>query len=344
MTPAFRPLAPFALVAALSLGCGDDSDSPAAMSGDGAAGSTGSADSSTSSEGTGGSADDGGIGSGGRADASTTASSDAGGNTGGGSDASTGANDAGSNVGELPRFSFFVTSLESIVKLAQSSDGFGGDLRYGETGDGAGLRGADKICAAIAEASMPGAGAKQWRAFLSASTGGANGGALHARDRIGSGPWYDRQARLVASGLDDLLGGIRPTQADTAIRNDLPNETGTPNHNPGTGTVDNHDTLTGSDGNGRYVSGANTCSDWTSVANTSSGGGGGGGGGGSGPAVGHSWPRNGDTSSAGNGHWVVAHRAGGCAKGINVAGQTNSGTTVGSGGGYGGFYCFALMP
>jgi len=40
------------------------------------------------------------------------------------------------------------------------TDGFGGDLRYGETGAGAGLRGADKICATLAEASMPGAGAK----------------------------------------------------------------------------------------------------------------------------------------------------------------------------------------
>ena len=36
-------------------------------------------------------------------------------------------------------------------------------------GPGAGLRGADIICAEIAERSMPGASAKQWRAFLSAA-------------------------------------------------------------------------------------------------------------------------------------------------------------------------------
>src|SRR6185436_17897407 len=97
--------------------------------------------------------------------------------------------DAGATGGGLERFSFFVTSLASLRKLSGSQSGFGGDLRYGETGDGAGLRGADKICAAIAELSMPGASAKQWRAFLSATAGGANGSAVNAIDRIGAGPW-----------------------------------------------------------------------------------------------------------------------------------------------------------
>lgn len=54
------------------------------------------------------------------------------------------------------KFSFFVTSLQSLRELSGSRTGFGGDLRFGETGEGAGLRGADKICAAIAELSMPG--------------------------------------------------------------------------------------------------------------------------------------------------------------------------------------------
>ena len=68
---------------------------------------------------------------------------------------------------------------------------FVGNLRHGESGAGAGLRGADKICAEIAEASMPGAGKKGWRAFLSAADGGA-GKPVNAIDRIGSGPWFDR--------------------------------------------------------------------------------------------------------------------------------------------------------
>ena len=56
---------------------------------------------------------------------------------------------------------------------------------------------------------MPGAGQKQWRAFLSV-TAGPGGAAVNARDRIGSGPWYDRMGRLVASNLDGLFAGDRP--------------------------------------------------------------------------------------------------------------------------------------
>ena len=70
---------------------------------------------------------------------------------------------------ELPHFSFFVTSLESFQELSGNEFGFGGDLRFGETGPGAGLRGADKICATIAEMSMPGSSVKEWRAFPSVS-------------------------------------------------------------------------------------------------------------------------------------------------------------------------------
>jgi hypothetical protein len=250
----------------------------------------------------------------------------------------------GGNAAVGARFSFFVTSEVAIVDLSGNAEGFGGDLRYGETGDGAGLRGADKICAEIAERSMPGAGAKQWRAFLSAAAGGANGGPVHARDRIGTGPWYDRMGRLVGNGLTDLLSGSRPSMANALIRDDLPNETGTPNSAPDGTPVDNHDTLTGSDANGRYVSGSNTCMDWTSSSTSTTGSGGGGGpGGGSGPSIGHSWPRG---AGGGNGsQWIAAHRAGGCGRGINTANITSDGSpTVGSGGGYGGFYCFALTP
>src|SRR5690606_18604670 len=119
----------------------------------------------------GGAAPDGGAAPGGGAAAG-------GGTTGGGSTDSgvkaaetateAGTPDAGS-AANLDKFSFFVTSLESLRKLSKSQKGFGGDLRFGETGEGAGLRGADKICSTIAEMSMPGSSAKQWRAFLSTS-------------------------------------------------------------------------------------------------------------------------------------------------------------------------------
>ncbi|HMA91851.1 MAG TPA: hypothetical protein VKP30_04150, partial [Polyangiaceae bacterium] len=109
-------------------------------------------------------------------------------NTGAGSSDSTGSSSGGSNpAASTEKFSFFVTSYKAIAELAGTEDGFGGDLRYGETGDGSGLRGADKICTEIAERSMAKNG-KTWRAFLSTSV-------VDAIDRVGEGPWYDRRGR-----------------------------------------------------------------------------------------------------------------------------------------------------
>lgn len=246
-------------------------------------------------------------------------------------------------VAELPHFSFFVTSLAALQRLSGSQDGFGGDLRFGETGPGAGLRGADAICASIAETSMPGAGAKGWRAFLSA-TADENGAQVNAIDRIGPGPWYDRYERLVANDVSELLNE-RPVNADPEIIDDLPNEDGVPNHrpDPGEGAVDNHDTLTGSNTDGELYGPNATCLDWTSAAGTGDGK----------PRVGHSWPRRGFPGGGGGGpggdmnNWISALTESGCAPGVNLV-ETGPpdprSNTVGSGGGYGGFYCFALTP
>ena len=155
--------------------------------------------------------------------------------------------DSGDYV-ELDLFSFFVTSQVAMQDLSGSEYGFGGDLRYGETGPGAGLKGADRICADIAERSMPGASVKQWRAFLSAHEG-EDGAQVDAIDRIGEGPWYDRVGRLVAPSRDDLLH-TRPANGDSEIADDLPNENGVPNSevDPGADTANerNHHMLTGS--------------------------------------------------------------------------------------------------
>jgi hypothetical protein len=337
------------LAALLSLGCGTDDDPERAMSAPDAAVSTGSGASDGGADGGSEASTSLSDGSTNGSDVSTSASDASTSGPGMTSDAGSppadaasvqDAGDAGNAAGSA-RFSFFVTSQVAIVALAKNAQGFGGDLRHGETGAGAGLRGADKICAEIAERSMAGAGAKQWRAFLSAAAGGTNDGPVHARERIGAGPWYDRMGRLVGNGLADLISGARPSMASAPIRDDLPNETGTPNSAPDGTEVDNHDTLTGSDASGRYLSGSNTCMDWTS--SSSSSGGAGGSGGGSGPGVGHSWPRG--TGGGAGSQWIAAHRAGGCGRGINTANITSDGTpTVGSGGGYGGFYCFALTP
>ena len=223
-------------------------------------------------------------------------------------------------------FSFFVTSLEGMVRLSGSPNGFGGDLRYGEAD---GLTGADKICTELAEASMPGSGAKQWRAFLSAARG-ADGNPVHAIDRIGAGPWYDRLGRVLAITKTDLLN-TRPLGADPAIIDDLPNEYGVPNHDPdGTGDVDNHHVLTGSDRNGMLYGSSATCDGWTTTASDAGR-----------PRIGFSWP-------AGNReHWISGLDEAGCGAGVNTidsGGVNPRSSIVGSGGGYGGIYCFALSP
>ena len=240
------------------------------------------------------------------------------------------------NPADLPHFSFFVTSLRALQDLSGSQLGFGGDLRFGETGPGAGIRGADKLCATIAERSMAGAGAKQWRAFLSAADDGS-GVPVHAIDRIGNGPWYDRLGRLLAPDKASLLS-IRPQGGDVTIRNDFPNEDGVPNHDPDlTGDVDNHDMLTGSNAQGRLEAADRTCLDWTANAGNEAVEGE--------PRVGHSWPR--DNSPAPPNSWISSLIESGCAPGVSLIEMgppDPRSNTVGSGGGYGGFYCFALIP
>lgn len=234
----------------------------------------------------------------------------------------------------LPEFSFFMTSLEGMRRLSGSDDGFGGDLRYGEA---TGLDGADKICAELAEHSMPGAAAKEWRAFLSVAEG-PDGEPVHAIDRVGEGPWYDRLGRTVALTTDDLLQ-VRPANADPAIANDLPNEYGVPNQtpDPAEGPVDNHHVLTGTDENGQLYEGG-TCGDWMSASADSGQ-----------PRTGFSWPRgNGGRAGSNRGqHWMTSHDEAGCTPGIQleqIGGAPAGATSVGAGGGYGAIYCFALTP
>jgi hypothetical protein len=257
-----------------------------------------------------------------------------------GPDASTVDAAVDADVSMLPKFSFFVTSLAALQELSGNPQGFGGDLRFGETGPAAGLRGADKLCATIAERSLPGAAAKQWRAFLSAADDG-NGAVVNAIDRIGAGPWYDRLGRLLAPDKASLMF-IRPQNGDATIKNDFPNEDGVPNHRPDATMpqVDNHDMLTGTNLQGRLetVQGANlrTCLDWTAATGNKTLEGS--------PRVGHSWPR-GETGQINS--WMSSLVESGCRAGINLleTGPPNpADNTVGSGGGYGGFFCFALVP
>ncbi len=287
-------------------------------SGGSTVGSGGAAVGSGGSTGTGGASTGGRSGTGGAGTGGAAGRAGTGGAAGRAGTGGAGTGGSGAGGASTTRFSFFVTSLEAIRSLSGSQDGFGGDLRYGEA---TGLAGADKICTTVAGMSMPGNG-KTWRAFLSAY----GPPAVNAINRIGEGPWYDRMGRLLAM-TKTALAMQRPTGGDALIAADLPNESGIPNHQG----VDNHDTLTGSNTTG-MLNGANagaTCNDWTSAVGTTGK-----------PMCGHSWP------AASGMSWMQAHAAGGCAPGVNLVqtGGPGSMVTVGAGGGYGGFYCFALTP
>lgn len=74
------------------------------------------------------------------------------------------------------------------------------------TGKGAnlgGLEGADRHCQSLAEAA--GAGKRTWRAYLSTQAAALNDpNAVHARDRIGTGPWFNAKGVLIAKDVEDL--------------------------------------------------------------------------------------------------------------------------------------------
>jgi hypothetical protein len=252
-----------------------------------------------------------------------TGNVDAGGT--GGATADAGAGGAGGGGGDS-KFSFFVVSMKALQILSGKTEGFGGDLRFGKAD---GLSGADEICKRAAEMGLPGAGQKNWHAYLSAA--GTGGQAVNARDRIGKGPWYDRKDRLLALNLTDLFSGDRP-KGDAQLVNDITNERGEPNHYVGANgfnpsqPFDTHDTLTGSTAQGML--GGFTCDDWTSTTAVGR------------PMIGHSWPR-----SATNGRqWSADHAVPGCTAGLDrTLGGTGSGSCVGCSGGYGGFYCFVAQ-
>ncbi|AXI47654.1 hypothetical protein C1J03_17565 [Sulfitobacter sp. SK012] len=168
--------------------------------------------------------------------------------------------------------SFFVTSIGS---------GNGGDL--------GGLAGADAHCATLAEAA--GSSGKSWTAYLSTQEDGKRG--TSARDRIGSGPWYNAAGVLIASNLDELHLSpniTKSTGLDEAGnlvngRGDKPNR---------------HDLLTGTmmDGTAYFpnVEEDRTCSNWTSSGEGSA-------------TVGHH-----DRHGGGNTSWNAAHNSRGCSQ------------------------------
>ena len=128
----------------------------------------------------------------------------------------------------------------SVNVLAQANapmSFFVTSVGLGDGGNLGGLAGADAHCQALATAA--GAGDKTWRAYL--STSGEQ--AMHARDRIGTGPWHNAQGVQVAQDVTQLHEGNQ-INASTALT-----EKGQSVHSS------THDMLTGSDEQGRAFAG-----------------------------------------------------------------------------------------
>ena len=135
--------------------------------------------------------------------------------------------------------SFFVTSVTST------------------TGNLGGLEGADATCQRLAAAA--GQGDRSWRAYLSVeSDAGNRNQAIDARDRIGTGPWYNANGVLVANNVAEL----HARSGDAAIFID---ERGQRINGQWTGSPSpvEHDIMTGSNADGTLMAGF-TCADWTS--------------------------------------------------------------------------------
>ena len=188
------------------------------------------------------------------------------------------------------RMSFFITS---------AGPGNGADL--------GGLRGADQHCEDLAYA--VGAGDLTWRAYLSAVAMGGEA-AVNARDRIGSGPWYNHAGVMIAASVGELHSDDANLTKETILteqgsmvngRGDSPNQ---------------HDILTGSnlDGTVNTDEGHDACANWTSSGEGSA-------------RVGHHDRQGGGQNPT---SWNSAHGSRGCSQ------ENLQGT-----GGNGYFYCFA---
>ncbi len=185
--------------------------------------------------------------------------------------------------------SFFITS---------AGPGNGADL--------GGQAGADLHCQALAEA--VGVGSDEWRAYLS-TIATETEPAVNARERIGSGPWYNVKGVKIAENVDDLHSDNANLTKETILteNGDLVNGRGdSPNM---------HDILTGSQLDGTAYTGEDygNCDNWTSSGEGSA-------------RVGHHDRTGGGQNPT---SWNSAHGSRGCSQ------ENLQGT-----GGNGLFYCF----
>ena len=129
----------------------------------------------------------------------------------------------------------------------------------GKGADLGGIAGADAHCQMLAQS--VGAGGKTWHAYLSSNTDLTKPEAtVHARDRIGKGPWANFKGETIATSVDDLHGAGNKISIDTGLT-----ERG--QKVPGVGYTNvQHDIMTGSMPDGRAFPGNMnmTCAGYTS--------------------------------------------------------------------------------
>ena len=213
----------------------------------------------------------------------------------------------------------------------------------GDGGNLGGLAGADAHCQALA--TRVGAGGKTWRAYLSTQARPGQP-AVNARDRIGTGPWYNFDGVMIArdnahlhgdtlelarlgnnlhkrSGLTEK-GQIVPGLNDYQVPRDSDWE-----FSKTTPYTNRHEMLTGSQLDGRaYPPGIDyTCNNWTSSADPAPGGPQNLAGGPNRPNAQIGFP---DRNGGNNGSWNSSHGTNGCSQ-----------TALNRTHGVGMFYCFA---
>ena len=180
----------------------------------------------------------------------------------------------------------------------------------GRGADLGGVEGADRHCQSLAAAA--GAGGRTWRAYLSTQGSAINDPkVVHARDRIGAGPWHNAKGVRIASNVADLHTAANINK-ETAL-----DERGRP-VNDRAMKPNKHDILTGSRPDGTaYAAGYDyTCSKWTKSGEGSA-------------MVGHH-DRAGPVDHPWAVSWNSSHQSRGCSQ-DNLRGT----------GGDGLFYCFA---
>jgi hypothetical protein len=206
----------------------------------------------------------------------------------------------------MARYLFLAAAVAMMATAAMAQDApmsfFVTSQGSGKGADLGGLAGADKHCQTLAEAAS--ANGKTWHAYLSSAD-------TDARDRIGSGPWYNAKGIKIADDVASLHSDANNLTKQTAL-----DESGKVINGRGD-TPNRHDILTGSKPDGTRIA-EQTCGDWTMS-------------GAEGVAMmGHS-DRTGLDDSAAAKSWNYSHASrGGCSQ-----------DALKSTGGDGLFYCFA---